>query len=475
MFLRLFLTFGLLNLLVMGASGLLLVDRVERQMLRQTEQGQSLEEVERHLAGLRRQVWTTLAIVSAATLAIAYWLARRTTLPLRELTASAERVASGKFGRKLYATGYDEVGRLTRAFNDMSARLAEQFKQMEDDREQLRMVLTGMVEGVIALDAEQCVLFANASAGRLLGFQLQAATQRKLWEVARRPALQNLVRKAMGQPEPCQEELNWDGPAGRNITVHAARLAGTPTRGAVLVLHDTSELRRLERLRQEFAANVSHELKTPLSVIKACVETLLDGGMEDAVHRGSFLQKIAEQADRLHALILDLLSLARIEAGTEVFEFAAVEVAPVVAACVERYQDRADAKKQTVAPMPDGTATAVWADEEAFGQILDNLVDNAIKYTPSDGRIEIRWKCDGQMVRLEVKDTGIGIPERDLPRVFERFYRVDKARSRELGGTGLGLAIVKHLVQTMHGSVEVASRVGEGTTFTVLLPQAAVV
>jgi two-component system phosphate regulon sensor histidine kinase PhoR len=237
------------------------------------------------------------------------------------------------------------------------------------------------------------------------------------------------------------------------------------------VLHDTTELRRLENLRQEFVANVSHELKTPLSVIQASVETLLDGAMDDRAHRGAFLERINEQAGRLHHLILDLLSLAQIEARAEVFNFQSVAIAEAVAACLERHRARASSRQQLL-EAHDGEPTVAWADEEALAQILDNLIDNALKYTPPGGRIDVRWHGqDGQVV-LEVADTGIGIPERDLPRIFERFYRVDKARSRELGGTGLGLAIVKHLVQAMHGSVTAASELGKGTTFAIRLPRA---
>jgi two-component system phosphate regulon sensor histidine kinase PhoR len=260
------------------------------------------------------------------------------------------------------------------------------------------------------------------------------------------------------------------------LTVHAAKLPGSPARGAVLVLHDTSELRRLERVRQEFVTNVSHELKTPLSVIKACVETLLDGAADDPAYRESFLQQISDQGERLHALILDLLSLARIESGTEVFEFRNVSLGPIVAHCLERHSARAETKHQSlqaVAPqrLPPNTAdVTIWADEEAVSEILDNLVDNAVKYTPDGGKILVRWHEDADQVCLEVEDSGIGIPEADLPRIFERFYRVDKARSRELGGTGLGLSIVKHLVQAMNGSILARSQVGKGTVFSVRLP-----
>jgi two-component system phosphate regulon sensor histidine kinase PhoR len=250
------------------------------------------------------------------------------------------------------------------------------------------------------------------------------------------------------------------------------RIPGPPARGAVLVLHDTTELRRLERLRQEFAANVSHELKTPLAVIKAAVETLLDGAADDPAARELFLGQVADQGDRLHALILDLLSLARIEAGAEVLEFHPIAVGDAVASCLERHRTRAEAKGLKLAALPPGASEVVaWADADALDQILDNLIDNAVKYTPEAGQIRVRWRAEGPDVYLEVEDTGMGIPEPDLPRVFERFYRVDKARSRELGGTGLGLSIVKHLTQSMGGGVSAASTLGQGTTFTVRLPR----
>jgi two-component system phosphate regulon sensor histidine kinase PhoR len=243
--------------------------------------------------------------------------------------------------------------------------------------------------------------------------------------------------------------------------------------GAVLVVQDVTELRRLERLRQDFVANVSHELKTPLSVIKACVEALIDGAVEDPEARRPFLDQVADQSERLHALILDLLSLARIESGEALLDFQPVLLDEVVHDCLDRHRPRVEAKQlQLEAVPPPSEGLAVLADDEALGQILDNLVDNAVKYTPPGGRVRVRWFPSGEQVALEVEDTGPGIAARDLPRIFERFFRVDRARSRQLGGTGLGLAIVKHLAQAMHGSVRAASTLGEGTTFTVCLPRA---
>jgi two-component system phosphate regulon sensor histidine kinase PhoR len=330
-----------------------------------------------------------------------------------------------------------------------------------------------MVEGVVSLDAQQRILFANERAARLLDFPQQQAVGRRFWEVVRHRRLHEIVSAALAGPEPIREELDWPGPIVRHLALYAARRPGGPAEGAVLVLHDTSDLRRLESVRQEFVANVSHELKTPLSVIKVCVETLLTGAADEPEHRNQFLEQIDEQADRLHALILDLLSLARIESGAEALDFEAVPLGPAVHDCLERHHSRAEAKQQRLEACPpaNGDAVNAWADGEALDTILDNLVDNAIKYTPPGGQIRVRWQDDGSHVCLEVEDSGIGIPERDLPRVFERFYRVDKARSRELGGTGLGLSIVKHLTQTMLGSVGVRSTVGRGTTFSVRLPR----
>jgi two-component system phosphate regulon sensor histidine kinase PhoR len=468
-FWRLFGPFGLLLLAAIGVLGAVILNRVE-------------------LADLRGLVWMTAVVTSLLAMALAFWLARRIALPIQELTEGAKSIAAGDYGHKVYASGADEVRTLAQAFNHMSERLAAQFAQLDEERQQLRAILSGMVEGVVALDARQRILFANERALALLDLVGQAVIGRKLWEVVRQRGLTELVRKALAEKEPCREELTWSGPAARNLTAHAARLEGTVARGAVLVLHDTTELRRLERLRQDFVANVSHELKTPLSVIQACIETLLDGAVDDPQHRGQFLERIADQGQRLHSLILDLLSLARIESGTEAFSFQPVPVGQVVRACLERHWARAESKRQRLetefdghvrlfgssenGAAPEQPAVVAWADEEAVGQILDNLVDNALKYTPEGGRIRVRCFAEDGQACLEVVDTGIGIPERDLPRLFERFYRVDKARSRQLGGTGLGLAIVKHLVQAMHGTVGATSIHGEGSTFHVRLPKA---
>lgn len=431
--------------------------------------------------GFVDNLWSDVLIAAGAALVLtviaAALLAQGITKPLREVTRAAERIAAGQYGQKVYTTSGGDMARLAHSFNYMSERLTGQVARLEEDHEQLRAILGGMVEGVVALDAEQRVLFANGRAAELLDFAAPGrsgaeAVGRKFWDVVRQRPLLDLVQRCLTSDQPQQEELNLYGRASRSVLVHAVRLPGAPPRGAVLVIHDISELRRLERLRQEFVANVSHELKTPLTVIKANVETLLDeDSLKHSPIRG-FLEQIADQSERLHRLILDLLSLARIESGTETYLFQLVDVAEAAENCLERLRHRAESRQQTLEAMPSAPALQAWVDEEALAEVLENLVDNAIKYTPPAGVISVRWWSEDGWTCLEVKDNGIGIPQHDLPRIFERFYRVDKARSREVGGTGLGLSIVKHLVQAMQGSIRATSQLGQGTTFVVRLPRA---
>jgi two-component system, OmpR family, phosphate regulon sensor histidine kinase PhoR len=429
------------------------------------------------LLGLQSAVARALIplLLTFAAIPPAWLLARRFVRPFQELTDATYRIAEGEYSHRIPGGAWGESRSLARTFNTMSNRLEAQFQQLESDRHQLRTILGGMVEGVVALGPEQRVLFANEAAGQMLEFDPHQVVGRPIWEVTRLPQIQEVLAKAIRDTSPRREEFDWTGPTSRQLAIYVAPLTGDPAApGAVLVLHDVTELRRLERLRQDFVANVSHELKTPLSVIKACIEALIDGAVEEPESRRPFLEQISDQGERLHALILDLISLARIESGEEILDFQAVPLEHAVADCLDRHQPRADAKRLSLRAVPAERDRGVYvmADDEALSQILDNLVDNAVKYTPEGGAIQVRWRSNGANVHLQVEDSGTGIPERDLARVFERFYRVDKARSRELGGTGLGLAIVKHLVQVMKGTVKATSQVGKGTTMTITLPRA---
>ena len=372
------------------------------------------------------------------------------------------------------------VGRLVRAFNAAANEIEARTGGLDQDRQQLLVVLGAMAEAVIAVDLRRRLLFANASANRLFGLDT-TSVGRLVPELIRSPQVQDAVEATLrlAVPAAYEAELTLPGrdPSQRGhnrfLSVRGNPLPGQPSTGAVFVFHDVTELRRLERMRQDFVANASHELKTPLASIKAYTETLLDWALYDETVNSRFLKRIDEQAERLNQLILDLLSLARIESGQEIFEHAPLFLVPVLESCVESHRDRTQTKNLNLVFDPGGLEddTMVLADEEAIRQIVDNLIDNAIKYTPEGGSVSVICYSDRNSATIEVTDTGIGIPRSDLPRIFERFYRVDKARSRELGGTGLGLSIVKHLMQSIGGQIDVTSRVGSGSRFTVHLPR----
>lgn len=415
------------------------------------------------------------AIVAAAMLVIALAAARlagRLQSPLQRLSDGLRHMERGQYGEAVPAESGDLFSEALFSFNRTSRVLAERVSELERSGQQLSTVLGSMVEAVLAVDDQQRILFANGAAQSLLDLSVGQAIGRPLWEVVRNRAVHQAARDAYETEGPLTTEFEILGKSRKVVAANGTRLPGQPCPGVVLVLHDVTELRRLENLRQEFVANVSHELKTPLTAIKAYAETLLAGALNDADNNVQFVHRIEEQADRLHQLILDLLSLARIESGQEQFDIGPAPLGEAVAACLAQHTAAADAKRLVVETDPSPTPVVVSVDREGLRQMLDNLVDNAVKYTPPGGRITVRWQAVDRMVRLDVEDTGIGIPASEQTRIFERFYRVDRARSRELGGTGLGLSIVKHLVQAMGGAVQVSSQLDRGSTFTIWLPLA---
>ncbi len=414
-----------------------------------------------------------------AVLVFALIFARRRRRALNEVARGVAALGEGRPVRPVQGRLIGALGRLARRFNEVAPQLEERIERLEGDRQLLRAVLGSMAESVVAVDARRRLLFANPAADRLFGLG-PSAVGRLIAELIRTPQVQEAIDTTLAGPEPHQVEITIDNPAGWPrgqslvLAAQGTPLPGSPPAGAVLVFHDVTETRRLERVRQDFVANASHELKTPLASIKAFTETLLDGALHDEAVNIKFLQRIDEQADRLNNLILDLLSLARLESGRDLFEHRPLALGPVVRKCFESQLARAEGKELEYVLDLDHAdeLTVIKADEEAIRQILDNLIDNAIKYTPEHGRVRVNLRRpDERCVLLEVIDSGIGIPREDLPRVFERFYRVDRARSREMGGTGLGLSIVKHLVQSVGGQIRVESRLGAGSTFTVRLPR----
>jgi two-component system, OmpR family, phosphate regulon sensor histidine kinase PhoR len=431
-----------------------------------------LEAIDSQATALHRCLWISASVVGAIALALTYLIAGRIMRPLYRLTDAAEAVAAGDYQQRIPVGTEDEVGTLARAVDHMRRALTRQVAELRENSQLLETVLSSMLEGVLAVNADQRVLFANDASRSLLGIEARQVGGRPLLEVTRNRVVREAVEEAFRLDEPYEFEFEVSGLTRRYLAVRATRLPGEPCPGVVVVLHDITDLRRLENVRREFVANVSHELKTPLAGIKAYAETLRMGALHDNEHNELFVARIEEQADRLHQLIQDLLHLARVESGREAFDIRDVSLADVIEDCLPTYLERAQAKQLTLRIEPAEVDVVVRADEGALATILDNLVGNAIQYTPQGGRVEIRCRAEGDSAVCEVEDTGVGISPRDQTRIFERFYRVDKARSRELGGTGLGLAIVKHLTQAFGGQVSVRSELDKGSVFQIRLPLA---
>ncbi len=418
-----------------------------------------------------------LVLAGLAAVGLAAW---RWARALREVLRALEALGKGRRTRPILSEVWGPAGRLIRIFNAAAPEIQGRIDRLEEDREQLRVVLGAMADAVIAVDARRRLLFANTSADALFGLDARSVG-RLVPELIRSPQVQNAVEETLRlfHPDAYQAELAFPQREtalrglSRSLSVRGTPLPGNPPSGAVLVFHDVTDLRRLERMRQDFVANASHELKTPLASIKAYTETLIDWALHDETVNRRFLERIDEQVERLNLLILDMLSLARLDSGQEFFEHGPLSLVPVLESCLEVHRGRAEAKNLSLTfdtGSLDGE-TLVVADEEAIRQIFDNLIDNAIKYTGDGGEVRVTCSLAADAVSVEVSDTGIGIPRDELPRIFERFYRVDKARSRELGGTGLGLSIVKHLISSIHGQISVTSRPGSGSRFTVKIPR----
>jgi two-component system phosphate regulon sensor histidine kinase PhoR len=417
-------------------------------------------------------VWLSAGL-TLTTGAVAMWFCvQRIVAPLSELTKSVRAASVSDSGPHLAADNRDEVGVLTGAFDQMQRDLARRLDQIQQNNQRLETVLSSMAEGVLAVGPDKTILLANDAGRQLLDFATPSPVGRSLLEVTRSRPVHEAASQAFRAAAPIVTEFDAPGVLRRTLSLRATRLPGEPCPGVMIVLHDMTELRRLENLRRELVANVSHELKTPLSAIKGYAETLRLGAVNDTEHNLHFVRRIEEQADRLHQLILDILQIARVESGQESFELANVPVAELIEQCAEQFAEVAAAKQIQLIVEPPPAGVLVVADDEGLRTILSNLVDNGLKYTSAGGQVDLRARADETTVTIEVEDTGIGIAEKDQARIFERFYRVDKARSRELGGTGLGLSIVKHLAHAFGGNVSVESQPGRGSTFRVQLPRA---
>jgi len=360
------------------------------------------------------------------------------------------------------------------AMNTMAEQLDDRMRTSEAQRMELAAVLTSMVEGVIAVDADETIIRMNTAAAKLLGRDIDFALGRSLQEVGRNPGLTTLAQDTLRDGEPREQDVSLGDPRGTLLQVQASRLVGQDGHhlGALLVLNDVTRLRRLQSMRKDFVANVSHELKTPITSIKGFVETLIEDPPEDKAELDRFLGIINRQADRLGEIISDLLSLSRLEQnkGGGDIEFVDLPLHAIL--------DRV--RRDVASRLPDqvdrlqldcNTALRAQVNVALLEQAVTNLIDNALKYGDEGTPVRVACEAGDDTVAIHVTDRSDGIAPHHLPRLFERFYRVDKARSRSLGGTGLGLAITKHIAQVHGGQATVVSQTGEGSTFTLTLPR----
>ncbi len=331
----------------------------------------------------------------------------------------------------------------------------------------IKNLVDSLTEGVLAVDANRRILLANPAITTLLNQPASESIGKPVWEVLRHRELNDLLDRAFQNGQGEKRELSF-GPGPYLFEVRATPLKGGT--GIVLTFHDVTPLRRLENLRKDFVANVSHELKTPLTALRAALETLLDGALDDPKHARDFLQTAQDQTDRLQRLIEDLLTLSRLEHPNTPQPPASCTLQEVCQRVLKALDPIAKEETITLATQFPNSPLAVPMNADELTQVLFNLLDNAIKFNRPDGRVTIRGDQEDGKIVIKVEDTGLGIPLEDQPRVFERFYRVDKARTRDRGGTGLGLAIVKHLIENRGGTVTVASTPDQGTTFTLQLP-----
>lgn len=430
-------------------------------------------------ARIRSRLLIAALAAAALSLLISVAFSRGSLMAIRRLSRAASGLAAGDLEARVSARGNDEIASLAANFNEMASRIRTTVRELREQRQQIETVFARMGEAIIVTDPEGRITLCNPAFERVFGLACERARGLTVVDATKSSPLDQAFRAALSG-EQTTAEVRVLFPTQRTLEATVTGLAMRPSdgvaddrpSGAVAVLHDVTQVRRLEAVRREFVANASHELQTPITAIRAMAETLLAGGRDDPALAERFLRDLERQADRLGALVRDLLDLATIEAGAH--EHAATEVAvgEVVGTVADQLRSLAEQRQVALETSIPQDLTAL-CDRASLSRILANLLDNAIKYTEPGGRVGVTTgRTDGE-VAITVWDTGIGIPSMDLDRVFERFYRVDKARSRELGGTGLGLSIVKHLTEAYGGRVSVESQLGRGSRFTVVLPASA--
>jgi two-component system phosphate regulon sensor histidine kinase PhoR len=411
-------------------------------------------------------------------LPLAYLILKYITQPIQAVTDLANRVASGRPGQGVPAESNDELGRLSKAINEMSLQLENKIEEISREKDYLQTLLGGIMEGVLVVDARGRILMVNKALRQLLSLPPHVEDRTPL-EIIRNAELERALRQVLQDGENATLELTLPSPEGKTFEVNVVGIPPSSEgmvkedegrRGVIAVFHDITRLKELEKIRRDFVANVSHELRTPLTTIKGYAETLLEGALKEEV-ASQFVQVIKRHSDRLEKIVEDLLILSKIESKEFQLRIESLSVSDLVGDVLDFLKEPLNKKRISVSIGDLPPTLRVYGDRQYLEQVLINILDNAIKYGHERGKLIISaTETDQKEVEISVKDDGIGIPKEDLSRVFERFYRVDKGRSHELGGTGLGLSIVKHIVHAHGGKVWVESQLGEGSTFYFTLP-----
>lgn len=401
-------------------------------------------------------------------------VSRRITKPIKDLTAITKRVADGHYDERIYIKSGDEMGELAHNFNVMSDEVNRHIMEIRERNVKTNAILSSMINGVIAVDNNKNVMFVNSSAEEMFDFKESEIVGQHILKVLRNNKLDEQIHSMINNNIMMRIELEVEEPERRIFNLYSNPIVssevGNEKIGVVIIIQDVTEMKKLENMRKDFVANVSHELKTPLTSIKGFVETLLDGAAEQSAVREKFLGIIDVEVERLNSLIEDLLVLSEIEKNETVANNEPINIFHSTKNIMEMLNEVAKARDIALLFNCEESLPTLLGNEGWFKQMVVNLVDNAIKYTNAGGEVKVNIVHEANQIKMSIKDNGVGISEEHLERLFERFYRVDKARSRSIGGTGLGLAIVKHVVRSFAGTIDVKSKYGEGTEFIVMLP-----
>ena len=426
-----------------------------------------LTEVEKSVNRLVTTVALSMTITTAVAIIAALLIARAITRPIKQITEAAQSIALGELGKKVFVQTKDESGKLAQAFNEMSLNLKQMVGAISNEKNKLITVLSSIADGVIMTDNEGRVLLANQAAERFFNFEEKRVIGNHLIETVRDYEIDRALKSCLETAKEYTAQLDF-GPGKQFLRVIAVPLMTDRLTGTLLLFQDLTELKNLQTMRRELVGNISHELRTPLAGIKAIVETLQDGAIDNKKAAKDFLARVDGEVDRMMQMVEELTELSRIESGRGDLKPEMVNLNLLVEEVIARFNPQAERKSVALLAELFVDLPLVRADKDRIYQVITNLVHNAIKFTPSNGRVTISTELSKDSVLVKVSDTGIGISREDLPRIFERFYKADKARAGE--GAGLGLAIAKHVVQAHGGNIWVESEEGKGSTFFFNLP-----